>query len=169
MRASSIIAVLQALETAGVRYLVVGGLAVIAHGYLRTTRDLDLVVELAPENLERAVAALATLDYRPNVPVTLAELTDPLQRARWRAEKNMAVLQFWSEAHRQTPVDVFIEHPFDFDAEWRTAAVLPMPGGQPSVRAVSLPTLLRMKRAVARPQDLIDVEHLSRLLDAAQP
>jgi hypothetical protein len=38
--------VLAPLERAGVRYLVVGGVAVVLHGYLRTTLDLDLVVQL---------------------------------------------------------------------------------------------------------------------------
>jgi tRNA nucleotidyltransferase/poly(A) polymerase len=50
--------VLKTLNEAGVRYLVVGGVAVVLHGYLRTTGDLDLVVELSPANLDRALAAL---------------------------------------------------------------------------------------------------------------
>jgi hypothetical protein len=46
------------LERAGVRYLVVGGVAVVLHGYLRTTLDLDLVIQLEPDNLDRALTAL---------------------------------------------------------------------------------------------------------------
>jgi hypothetical protein len=38
--------VLAALNAENVRYLVVGGVAVVLHGHLRTTADLDLVVEL---------------------------------------------------------------------------------------------------------------------------
>lgn len=34
--------IIQALETAGVRYLIVGGIAVHLHGYARFTKDLDL-------------------------------------------------------------------------------------------------------------------------------
>ena len=47
--------VLAALNAAEVRYLVVGGVAVVLHGYLRTTADLDLVVELETDNVLRAV------------------------------------------------------------------------------------------------------------------
>lgn len=43
-----------ALNEAQVRYLVVGGLAVIAHGYVRYTNDLDLVIQLDEPNARRA-------------------------------------------------------------------------------------------------------------------
>jgi hypothetical protein len=50
--------VLKTLSDARVRYLVVGGVAVVFHGHLRTTGGLDLVVELSPDNLARALDAL---------------------------------------------------------------------------------------------------------------
>jgi hypothetical protein len=43
--------VLKALNEADVRYLVVGGVAVVLHGHLRTTADLDLAVELERDNV----------------------------------------------------------------------------------------------------------------------
>lgn len=46
MRLSSVEAILEALNGAGVSYLVAGGLAVNAHGYGRATFDIDLVVRL---------------------------------------------------------------------------------------------------------------------------
>jgi hypothetical protein len=58
MRLNSFVAVAEALEKAGVRYLVAGGLAVNAHGYLRFTNDVDLVVQLVPENIINAFAAI---------------------------------------------------------------------------------------------------------------
>lgn len=48
MKFESIIAVFKALDDAGVRFLVAGGVAVNLHGYARMTQDLDLVVELSP-------------------------------------------------------------------------------------------------------------------------
>lgn len=52
MRLMSFEAIADALEKAGVRYLVAGGLAVNAHGYLRFTKDVDLVIQLEAENLQ---------------------------------------------------------------------------------------------------------------------
>ena len=60
------------MEAAAVRYLVAGGLAVNAHGYIRFTRDVDLVVQLVPDNIGFAFAALSELGYRPTVPITAA-------------------------------------------------------------------------------------------------
>jgi hypothetical protein len=41
---------LAALEAADVRYIVIGGFAVTAHGFSRTTKDLDVVPDPDPEN-----------------------------------------------------------------------------------------------------------------------
>ena len=71
----------------------------------------------------------------------------------------MLVLQFWSDEHRETPVDLFVEEPFEFDAEFARALVKPLYGAVP-VRFVSIVTLIRMKEAAGRPQDRIDIEYL---------
>lgn len=69
MGASDLDLVFQALQAASVRYLVVGGVAVVLHGHPRFTADLDLVVALEPGNARAAVEALAGLGYRPRPPV----------------------------------------------------------------------------------------------------
>jgi hypothetical protein len=70
MKLASFEALAAALETAGVRYLMAGGLAGGAHGYLRFTKGVDVVIQLIPDNIERAFAALGSLDYRPIVSTT---------------------------------------------------------------------------------------------------
>jgi len=49
MKLASFEAIVHALNGAEVRFIVVGGIAVIAHGYGRTTRDVDLVIQLKPD------------------------------------------------------------------------------------------------------------------------
>jgi hypothetical protein len=164
MRLSSFEAISRALQAAGVRYIIAGGLAVNAHGYSRFTKDVDIAIQFVPENVDRFFAALGTLGYRPAVPVTAKQFADAKQRERWINEKNMAVLQFWSDNHRETSVDVFVTEPFDFEAEYQSALVKELSRGL-DVRFVSLPTLIRMKEEVARPEDLLDVQHLKILLE----
>ncbi len=53
---------LAALEEADVRFVVIGGFAVGAHGYPRATKDLDIVPDPDRENLARLAAALSDLD-----------------------------------------------------------------------------------------------------------
>ncbi|HVW70063.1 MAG TPA: hypothetical protein VHB68_13890 [Steroidobacteraceae bacterium] len=76
MKLASFEALATALEMAGVRYLVAGGLAVGAHGYLRFTKDVDIVVQLVPDNIERTFNALASLGYRPIVPITMKQFSN---------------------------------------------------------------------------------------------
>jgi len=83
MRLNSFAAVARALDDAGVRYLIAGGLAVNAHGYLRYTNDVDLVVQLVPENIVRAFAALASIGYSPLVWRSRSP-SRRSTRARWR-------------------------------------------------------------------------------------
>ena len=54
MKLASFEAIVRALSEAGVRYLIAGGLAVNAHGYLRFTKDADFVVQVIPDNIKRA-------------------------------------------------------------------------------------------------------------------
>lgn len=168
MKLASFETIARALEDAGVRYLVAGGLAVNAHGYLRFTKDVDFVVQLAPDNIVRAFAALRALGYRPMVPITAEQFADAALRESWIRDKGMQVLQFWSDQHIETPVDVFVSEPFPFEEEYGRALVKPLHGAI-DVRFVCIPTLIRMKEAAGRPQDRIDVEHLRmRLEDDAQ-
>ncbi len=53
-----------ALDAAGVEFVLVGGLAAVALGAPVGTLDVDIVQRRTPENVERLVAALATLDAR---------------------------------------------------------------------------------------------------------
>jgi hypothetical protein len=163
MRLSSFESIARVLESAGVRYLVAGGLAVNAHGVLRFTKDLDLVVELVPDNIVRAFEAIARLGYRPSVPISAAQFSDKRLREGWIAEKGMQVLQFWSEFHRETPIDVFVDEPFEFDEEYQRALLKPLHSSIP-VHFVSLATLIEMKRRAGRPQDLSDIEQLTNSL-----
>ena len=73
----------EALNAAGVRYLVVGGLAVVAHGYVRFTADVDLVLDLEAENARRALDVMRNLGYRPRAPVAMEKIASSIgQRLR---------------------------------------------------------------------------------------
>jgi hypothetical protein len=102
MEVRSIEAIVRALNAAGVKYLIVGGLAVNAHGYMRFTQDVDLVIQLVPENTTRGLEALLAAGWQLAIPVTPKDFADSTTRERWRAEKGMIVLKLWSEAARRS-------------------------------------------------------------------
>lgn len=148
-----------ALQGAEVRYLVVGGMAVVAHGYMRTTKDIDLVIALEPENLRRALVALTAIGYRPKLPVSATDFADPETRESWVREKGMVVFQLVSDRFRYEPLDIFVTEPFDFGAEY-ARAVWKQINADVAVPIVGVKQLLDMKRAAARPQDLADIAEL---------
>ena len=82
MEVRSVEAMVRALNTAEVEYLIVGGLAVNAHGYERLTQDVDLVIRLAPRNIVRGLRALGEIGYRMPIPVTLEQFADAVNGRR---------------------------------------------------------------------------------------
>ncbi len=161
MTLQSVESIVSALNAAQVRYLIVGGLAVAAHGYLRFTADVDLVLDPDPEALRRAIAALAALGYRPRAPVPLEDFGDPAKRRDWREQKGMMVFSLFSPSHSLTELDLFLEPPFDFERAY-SEAVREAVGAGETATFVSRSDLIAMKRAAGRPQDQVDVGELER-------
>lgn len=159
-------AVFKALNDARVRYVVVGGLAVLAHGVLRATNDIDIVLDLEPENVGRATQALSELGFQPLIPVPLADLGRRERRRSWIEEKGAKVFHLFSDRHRTARVHIFLEEPFDLDEILEGALLEEVAPGVP-VAFVGLSELISMKLEAGRPQDLVDVEKLRLLVREA--
>lgn len=153
--------IIRALEDAKVRYVVVGGLATVLHGYPRLTVDIDLIVDLAPEEALKAIDVLTTLGLVPRVPVAASEFADRDKRESWIRDKNMRVFTMLDASNPLRQVDLFVESPIPFDDLWRRAEILPLAGT--SVRVASIDDIIVMKRIAARPQDLADIEALQAI------
>jgi hypothetical protein len=153
--------IIRALEDAHVRYIVVGGLATVLHGYPRLTVDIDLVVDLAPEEALKAIEVLSALGLVPRVPVTASEFADRDKREGWIREKSMRVFTMLDPNNPMRQVDLFVESPIPFDLLWKRAEILPLVGT--SVRVAAIEDIITMKRIAARPQDLVDIEALEAI------
>lgn len=156
--------IFSALNAANVRYLVAGGFAVVAHGHVRFTADLDLVLDLGEANARRALEVLRSLDFRPRVPVPIEQFADAQSRQSWIETKNMTVFSLFSPLHPATEIDLFVQEPFDFAAAYERAPRLQL--GGVAVPVVPLDELLKMKREAGRVRDLQDVAALEQLRDA---
>ena len=151
--------VFRKLNERAVKYAVTGGLALVLHGVVRLTADLDLFVELSGENLEKFWGAMEELGFMPRVPITKEILLNPAERDRLFREKNMVVMSFYHPADLIKQVDFFIKEPVPFgelEIEWKKAKDIEIP-------VVSKNTLIRLKRMARRPQDLKDIEMLEKL------
>ena len=168
MKVASFEAIVRALNDAVVPFIVVGGIAVNTHGYGRVTFDVDLVINFEPEQIRRAFSALAAIGYVPSVPIAAEQFADPVCRQDWITSKQMTVLRFWSDAHRETPLDVFVTEPFDFQTEYRNAVLMESSPGL-FTRVVQYETLLKMKSQAARSRDLADISELRLLHEGKYP
>ena len=162
MERRSVEAVFRELTAAGVRYLVVGGLAVVAHGYVRLTADIDLVIDLEPANIGRALSALARLDYRPRAPVEMKAFADAEKRTEWVRDKGLTVFSLYSPSHPATEIDMFVEMPLDFDTAYREAVTIEVAAGT-TATFIGLKDLIRLKQQAGRAQDRLDIEKLEMI------
>ncbi|HUT78097.1 MAG TPA: hypothetical protein VM285_10445, partial [Polyangia bacterium] len=83
--------ILRALTSRGVRFVVAGGVAVVLHGIERTTMDLDIALDLSPENVRRFREAADALGLRPLVPVPIEALSNP-ELVRMMVEEKHAIV-----------------------------------------------------------------------------
>lgn len=165
MAASDLERVFEALERSGVRYLVVGGVAVVLHGHLRFTADLDLVVRLDDANAARAIDALIALGFQARAPVDARGFADAAVRRSWIDEKGLTVFSLWSPALPGTEVDLFVAEPFDFDEIDSRAVVADL--ATTRARVICRADLIAMKRRAGRPRDLEDADVLESLPESS--
>ena len=151
----------QALHRADVRYVVVGGLAVVLHGHARLTADLDLIIDLEPTEARRAIDALVDAGLMPQLPVQPRQFADPEIRGSWIRDKGMRVFSMWDPTNPMRVVDLFVENPIPFDELWSRSMLVPLQSV--SVRIAAIEDLIRLKEEAARPKDLDDIQKLRQI------
>jgi predicted nucleotidyltransferase len=153
----------KALNHDNVRYVVVGGLAVVLHGHLRLTADVDLVVDLEPEAAANTIDVLTRLGLRPRVPVRAEAFADARERQRWIEERGMQVFTMFDPKNPLRSVDLFVDLPVPFEELWNRSEMIRLP--ETEVRVASIPDIISMKKMAGRPQDLEDIKALEALID----
>lgn len=156
----------KALNDAEVKYVVVGGVATVLHGYARLTMDIDLIVDLVPDEAARAVRALESLGFKPRVPVPAAQFADAAKRQEWIEQKGMTVLSFFNPSNPMLTVDLFVHHPIPFTGLHKRAERMVIEGVP--VYICSLDDLIALKRLSGRPLDLQDIEKLQAIREKRQ-
>ena len=140
----------ESLMSHGVKFMVIGGYAVTAHGHPRYTGDIDFYVEKSPENAKRIVEAIHEF-FGPLPGVTEECYLD---------EKRMS--QFGVPPYR---IDILVKIlGVDFEDAYPRRQMLPLAGVP--VPFISLEDLKKNKLATGRHKDLGDLDALEKLGDA---
>lgn len=142
---------LRSFNAHGVRYLLVGGFAVMLHGYARTTQDLDVWVQSGAENRQRLIAALrevgvAGADLLSDNPLIFGWTSLRFGAGDFDLDLGEELKAFRS---------------FDFNDCYERATQAEFDGVP--FRVLHLNDLLREKQSTGRLQDLADAEELQKI------
>ena len=138
-----------ALERHKVRYVLVGGLAVLLHGFTRFTEDADLLIEPSPQNVERLKMALA--EAFGNTDVGEVKTSDL---------KDYAVVRYVVDESVYVDLIARIVEIADIDSvEWTFVDF-----GGLKVKVATPQALLKLKQGSLRPKDQQDVFFLQKLI-----
>jgi hypothetical protein len=142
---------LQALSDEQVQYVLVGGLAVQLHGFLRSTFDIDLVLAMSDENLSRFIAVAQRYNLVPVIPVPIESLRNASLIEQWHREKGMLAFALREPRAGGNVVDVLVRPDVPYDRLVANAVAGELSGGK--VWIASIDDLLLMKRIANRPKD----------------
>lgn len=151
---------LSSLTTHGVEFVVIGGLAVAAHGYVRATKDLDITPAPGRANLERLFVALQSIGAAPieTADFTPDEIPVPFEPEGLEHGGN------WALRTRFGRIDVlqWVEGVDGYEQLRANAfeAHIPDVG---SVRFAGYDDLIAMKTAAGRDIDRADIARLSEV------
>ncbi len=127
-----------------VRYLVVGGYAVAFHGYPRYTKDLDIWIELSPENADNVLNALDEFGFGS---------------LGLKAKDFLESDQVIQLGYPPSRIDILTTlKSINFENCYHARVVVDIQGIK--INFIDLENLKQNKRATGRPQDLADAENL---------
>ena len=158
---------LQSLTDARVDYVLVGGLAVQLHGYMRSTFDIDLVLAMNNDNLARFIDVAMRHGLTPGIPVPIESLRDAAQIEQWHREKGMLAFSLREPQAGGGVVDVIVRPEVSFERLMANAVAGDLFGRH--VPIASIDDLLVMKRVANRPKDRLDIEALEKIKRGEDP
>lgn len=150
------------LQSADIRYLVCGGLAVNIYGIPRMTADIDILLDFEEDNIKRFENTMKLLNYNSAIPIKLNLMVDKSEREAIIRDKNMVAYSFFNSKSGYMSLDVLIDVPINFEQMWEDKEVRNLTGIQ--INLVSLKHLIALKEYSNRQQDQDDILLLSKLL-----
>lgn len=154
----------RALQEHQVRYLLVGGLAMNLHGVPRMTMDVDLVLSMDDENLDRFIACANALSLTPTAPVSIQAIKDAKQRRFWIEQKHMVAFGLQNnQARIPIMVDLLIAPPIELEAAYTRSLKRNLEDVE--VCFASIEDMISLKHGTGRAQDESDITHLERIRD----
>lgn len=147
--------VIEIFQKNEIDYALAGGYAVALHGAVRGTVDIDFVVRLEESNLVKIEASMKALGLVSRLPVSAHEIFT--FREEYIQNKNLKVWTFVNSNMPTEIVDIIIIYDLKYLKVERKKTVFG------DINIISIDELIKMKKEAGRPQDLADIEALTKL------
>ncbi len=145
----------------GVRYLVVGGLAMNLLGVPRVTYDIDILIDLEDDNIQTLMNLMKEWGFKPKVPVNIMDFADRSKRDEWIATKNMKAFNLVNAKWALSEIDIIIDAPVAYAEARKRAKKISVHGV--SIPVISIDDLIKMKQAAGRELDKADIQYLKKV------
>jgi len=152
--------VLREFQKQKVKYVIAGGIAVNLIGSLRSTSDLDVLVEISDSNLKKIVRILENKGYGVRQPADPMGLADEQTRKKWIKNKHLKAFNFYKEDGLEE-VDIIFDSPVSFEKARETATHIKV--DDITLPVVSIDNLIKMKKHTGRAIDRLDIEELKKI------
>ena len=153
--------VLKEFQEQKVKYVIVGGIAINLLGYLRSTADMDILVEMSNDNLRKVVTILKKKGYHVKQPVDPMGIANEKIRHDWIENKHMKAFNFYKKDDALKEIDIIIESPVSYEKAKKDIVRVKIDDTILSV--ISIDNLIRMKRNTGRNVDKLDIEELKKM------
>lgn len=141
--------------------MLVGGLAVLLHGYRRNTADVDVVLAMNYENLCRFIDGARQAGLKPVLPISIDALRDAALIEQWHHEKGLLAFALRDPGMIATVIDVLVRPVVPFEQLKRNAVIKRI--GALTIAVASIDDLIALKTGTGRTKDVIDIEELRKL------
>jgi hypothetical protein len=157
--------ILFALSDGQVKFIVGGGVAAVLHGVERVTMDLDISIDMCPDNLARFADVMEHLGMNPRVPVPVRALQDPEVIRIIVEEKHAIVFSLIDPNDPIRYIDVFMTPSLSYPSLIVDTVSFKIDGRV--IDVISREKLLVLKKKIQPPRekDLMDIRELERLME----
>ena len=149
------------LQKHDVPYVVVGGIALNLHAVERATMDVDLVLAMDDDNLQRFLNAATELELKPSLPVKIESLCNAAQLDEWVREKHMIAFCLRSPSKSAPSVDIIVRPKVSFERMYQNRIEKDIGGVQ--FKVASIDDLIALKTDTGRNKDTSDVAALNKV------
>ncbi len=144
-----------AFDKANIPYAIVGGYAVALHGAMRGTIHIDIVIHWTLQNLKSAEKILNQMGLVSLLPLDANDLYH--FREEYIKKRNLVAWNFYDPKNPINQIDLIITYDLK---KWDIKVIETSLG---KIKIVGIKSLIAMKKAAGRPQDLEDIKALERL------